>query len=325
MSYKVSVIVPVYKVERYVERCAHSLFTQTLEEIEYIFVDDGTPDKSMAIIGQVLKGYAHRQRAVRYLHHEINRGLPSARNSGLLIARGEYVFHCDSDDYMEPYMLERMYCLARQEDADIVYANWYLSFNKNERCMREPAFYDASDCLKAILCGKMRYNVWNKLIKRNLYTDNAIVFPDGLGMGEDMTVIKLFCHARKVVYLNGTFYHYVQMNLNAYTKTVSKETLQQAYVNANNVIDYVKQLYGNALERELQCFKLNVKLPLLISAQRANYKTWQEWFPEANSYIGADFSFRIRWVQRAALKGWFWLVRLHYYGVMKIIYGVIYR
>lgn len=325
MSIKISVVVPVYKVERYVERCVRSLLTQTLADVEYIFVDDCTPDAAMAIIRQTVMKHTLRLDAVRYVHHKQNRGLPVARNSGLAVARGEYVFHCDSDDYIESDMLERMYYAAVQCNADIAYADWFLSFRKNERIMREPVFHQVNDCLKAILCGKMKYNVWNKLVKRSLYEDNRILFPDGLGMGEDMTVIKLFCHARKVVHVDGAFYHYVQMNENAYTKTVSEYSLQQVYANANNAIHYVGQIHGDCFERELQCFKLNVKLPLLISANRANYATWLSWFPEANRYIGADFSLRIRWLQRAALKRWFWLLRLHYYGVMKIIYGVIYR
>lgn len=325
MSYKVSVIVPVYKVEHYVERCARSLFEQTFNDVEYIFVDDCTPDSSMQIVKRVAEEYPDRLDAVSYVYHEENKGLPSARNSGLAVATGEYVFHCDSDDWAAPTMIERMYRAAEQNGADVVYADWYLSFHRNERHMCERAFLTAPDCLKAILCGKMKFNVWNKLVRRCLYADNQISFPDGFGMGEDMTMIKLFCHARKVVHVNEAFYHYVQTNANAYTKTISEHSLAQAYVNACNVVDYIERMYGDALNAEIHCFKLNVKLPLLISAQKTNYETWLKWFPEANPYIGRSFSFRIRCVQVATLRRRFWLVKLHYYGIMKIVYGIIYR
>ena len=241
MSYKVSVIIPVYKVEGYAERCARSLFGQTLNEVEFVFVDDCTPDESMQIIRRVSNEYPDRLSAVRYVRHAVNKGLASARNSGLAVATGRYVFHCDSDDRVEPDMLERMYRTAQQHGADIVYADWYLSFRKNERRMNEPVYTEPHDCLKAILCGKMKYNVWNKLVKRSLYMDNQVSFPEGLGMGEDMTMIKLFCHAGKVAHVNGAFYHYVQMNENAYTKTISEHSLQQAYTNAGIVINYIER------------------------------------------------------------------------------------
>lgn len=325
MNYKVSVIIPVYKVECYMERCAHALFKQTFGSIEYVFVDDCTPDHSMQIIKRVAKEYPERMDAIRYVHHDENRGLPSARNSGLAVATGVYVFHCDSDDWMESTMIERMYLIAQKHDADVVYADWYLSFHKNERRMHEPILYTAPDCLRAILCGKMKYNVWNKLIKRSLYVENQICFPDGLGMGEDMTIIKLFCHACRVVHVNDAFYHYTQTNANAYTRVISSSLLDQAYANANDVINYIERNYAKALDAEVQCFKLNVKLPLLISAQKENYETWLKWFPEANRYLWRNFSFRIKFIQYAALKRMFWLVKLHYYGVTKVIYGVIYR
>ena len=117
---KVSVIVPIYGVEKYIERCAVSLMEQTLDGIEYIFVDDATPDGSMNVLGNVLQRYTTRSGFVRIARHEINKGLPAARNTGLVLASGEYVFHCDSDDYLEPEMLEKMYVAAKENDADFV-------------------------------------------------------------------------------------------------------------------------------------------------------------------------------------------------------------
>jgi len=288
-------------------------------------VNDCTPDASMAIVSEILREYPNRQDAVQYVHQHVNTGLPAARNAGLAVAVGKYIFHCDSDDWVEPDMMECMYKCAELNGADIVYSDWYLSFMKKERLMREPVFFKASECLKAILCGKMKYNVWNKLVKRKLYTDNGILFPDGLNMGEDMTMIKLFCHAGKVTHVDAAFYHYVQVNANAYTKNISTSSLQQVYDNATIVINYIKRMYDDRFSSELQSFKLSVKLPLLISAQREYYETWLTWFPEANLYIGLSGSSRMRFIQHAALTRKFWILRLHYYGIMKLMYGIIYR
>ena len=95
---KVSVIVPIYNVSLYVEKCARSLMEQTLEDIEYIFVDDCTPDNSLQILEETIKDYPHRQRQIKIVRHEVNRGLTSARNSGLSCVTGDYVAHCDSVD-----------------------------------------------------------------------------------------------------------------------------------------------------------------------------------------------------------------------------------
>ena len=131
----VSVIVPVYNVSGFVERCARSLLDQTLDNVEYIFVDDDSPDNSIDIIRRVVKEYPNRN--VRFAIHEYNKGLPSARNTGLDLCVGEYVFHCDADDYVEKTMLEDMYRAAKQSDADIVWCDWFLSFESTERYMSQ--------------------------------------------------------------------------------------------------------------------------------------------------------------------------------------------
>ena len=109
----VSVIVPVYKVEAFIEHCIRSLMEQTLREVEFVIVDDCSPDNSLSIARRVIKDYPEREGQVRLIRHEANKGLPAARNSGLAVATGEYVFHCDSDDFVEPEMLERLYRTAK--------------------------------------------------------------------------------------------------------------------------------------------------------------------------------------------------------------------
>ena len=127
---KISVIVPVYSVEEFIERCVRSLFQQTYKEVEYIFVNDHTPDRSMEIIKNCIAEYPHLKTVL--LEHSVNKGLPAARNTGLSVATGKYVFHCDSDDFVEPDMLEKLYQRAEETNADIVWCDCFLSFEKNE-------------------------------------------------------------------------------------------------------------------------------------------------------------------------------------------------
>ena len=124
---KVSVIIPVYGVKKYIERCARSLFEQTLDDIEYIFVDDSTPDNSISILRKVLSEYPNREKQVKILHHEKNKGLAQARQTGLKIASGEYIAHCDSDDWVDVHMYEEMYNKAIEEDADVVVCDYVVT------------------------------------------------------------------------------------------------------------------------------------------------------------------------------------------------------
>lgn len=325
---KVSVIVPVFNVEKFIGRCVRSLMMQTLSDVEFIFVNDATPDTSMAVLESILAEYPDRASQVKILAHEQNLGLPAARNTGLDAAHGEYIFHCDSDDFVESDMLESMYSSAKDNDADIVWCDWYLSFGQNERYMKQPSYDTASDALKGMLGGAMKYNVWNKLIRRRLYVDNGIVFPSGYGMGEDMTMMMFFACATKVIYLPKAFYHYVKLNSGAFTQTPSMKHFDDLRHNVQRISDFVTARYGDSFDKELSFLKLEAKFPFLIMSDDRNmYRLWQEWYPEANMYImqNRNVSLRSRFVQWCASKGQFWVVKLHYYIVCRFIYGIVYR
>lgn len=324
----ISIIVPIYKVEKHIGRCVRSLMEQSYKHIEYIFVDDASPDRSMEVLRQTLAAYPEREAAVKIISHEINQGLPAARNTGLAIAKGDYIFHCDSDDWIDGDMMEDMVRVIEQQGSDVIYTDFYLSFYKNERYMKQPAYREPKDCLQAMLSGGMKFNVWNKLVKRSLYTDHAITFPSGRSMGEDMTMMKLFCHAKTVSYIPKAYYHYMQTNPNAYTKCVSERQLDEIALNTADLINYVCQVYGEKyFASEIAYFKLNIKLPFLISLDRKMYDLWRLWYPESNPFIRDNpaFSTRVRFIQYAALKKQDWLVQLYNYLIVRFVYGFIYR
>lgn len=326
-SYKASVIIPIYKVEPFIGHCARSLMEQTLTDVEYIFVDDASPDGSLTVLRQVLAGYPERNSHVRILTHPENKGLPAARNTGLAVAQGEYIFHCDSDDFVEPDMLEQLYRKAIETDADIVWCDWWLSFAKNERYMKQPEYHTPIEALKGMLSGVMKFNVWNKLIRRSLYEENRIIFPAGYGMGEDMTIMRLFARASKVAYLPKAFYHYVQLNTSAFSKTYSNRHLEELKHNVSLLLSDLQGLFEDQLKKEIAFFQLDVKFPFLITDDFSKYKLWQSWYPEANRYIlkNKQLSLRSRCLQWLAWKHQFWAIWLYYKCVHKVIYGLIYR
>ena len=193
--------------------------------------------------------------------------------------------------------------------------------------MKQPSFDTPIEALKAMLSGAMKYNVWNKLVKRSLYVDNNIQFPAGYGLGEDMTMMMRFANAKKVAYLPKAFYHYLKLNTGAFSQTYSERHLQELKHYVSRICDYMHVEYGKELENELAFFKLEAKFPFLISNDSKKYKLWKEWYPEANDYIlqNRNVSSRSRWLQWCAWKGLWWMVRLHYLLVIKIVYGIIYK
>ena len=324
----ISIITPIFKVRNFIERCVCSLFEQTLTDVEYIFVDDASPDDSIDILKACIKRYPERKEQVQILVHEQNRGLPAARNTGLAVATGEYVFHCDSDDFVEKDMLEEMYKAAKENDADMVYCDFYLSFEKNERYMSNPVYKSVEDMLKlGLLGGNMKYNVWNKLVRRSLYTDNCITFPEGYGMGEDMTMIRLAACAKSVAYVPKAFYHYVKLNANAYSATMTDKHKIDIRFNLNKTVEFLQSKFGDTLNQEIAFFKLNTKLPFLITDDETQYLVWKEWWPESNKFIckNKQQALRTRILQWLAAKNQFWAVKFYFKVVYKLFYGLIYR
>lgn len=326
MEYKVSVIIPVYKVEKFIKRCAQSLMEQTLADVEYIFVDDASPDGSIVVLRQVLADYPERSSHVKLLTHTENKGLPAARNTGLAAAQGEYIFHCDSDDFVEKDLLSTLYGTACWENADIVWCDYYVSYPDNERYMKQLSYDTPEAAMKGMLHGRMKYNVWNKLAKRSLYIDHDISFPAGYAMGEDMTMIFLFSYARKVAYVEKALYHYVSNNTSM-TNDFKLEHLVELKYNSDRVLAFIEKRYNGAWREEGYSFMLLMKWPFLTGHNSKLYPFWEEWYPEANSYIwnSKEVSFRIRFVEACAAHGQFWLVTLHDLFVLRFLYGIMYK
>ena len=320
----VSVIVPVYNVSGFVERCARSLLDQTLDNVEYIFVDDDSPDNSIDIIRRVVKEYPNRN--VRFAIHEYNKGLPSARNTGLDLCVGEYVFHCDADDYVEKTMLEDMYRAAKQSDADIVWCDWFLSFESTERYMSQHINGSAGCFLNGMLDGSIKYNVWNKLVKRAVYQRYGIRFPDGKSMGEDMTMIKIASVSQIAVYIPKAYYHYVKTNLSAMSGKFSEKALDDLRSNSEDVISFVQE-HKCVPESSIAFFCQSVKLPFLLTGDKPHYYLWRDWFPESNIYIWKNkgTSLRIRFIQWAASRKLYFIVYVYCRIVQKLVYKYIYK
>ena len=319
----VSVIIPFYNVAPFIRRCAESLMAQTLQDVEFIFVDDASPDGSRKILEEVLA--ANPGRNARILTHEANRGLPAARNTGLAEASGDFIFHCDSDDWTEPRMLEKLYAAAVRDGADFVYCDFILDFGNGGRYMHNPTFTDPAALLKdGFLAGTTKYNVWNKLVRRELY--RGISFPEGHAMGEDMTMIMVAAQASRAAHVPEALYHYVKLNTGAYSQTFSQKHLEDIRFNVERVARFLEDGDAAGIDRHIGYFKLNVKLPFLLSNDPAQYDLWRQWYPEADRYAMENkaLPFRTRLLQWCAAKGLFRVVKL--YGILvEKLYCLLYK
>lgn len=210
---KVSVCIPVYNVEKYIERCVRSLFEQTMkDEIEFIFVDDCTPDKSMEILEKVLAEYPARKKQVTILHHEKNKGLVGARNTALKVANGDYIIHCDSDDWVDLNMYEVMYNKAVATGADMVCCSLWLEYEnrKRKRCQVKN-YTSPDDIFRDSFYTTIFSPLVNKLFRRSIVFSSDIIVPDHICMGEDLLrVSQMLLKSTKIQCAPDVYYHYWQ-------------------------------------------------------------------------------------------------------------------
>ena len=208
MSISVSVVIPVYGVEKYIERCVRSLFEQTLDSIEYIFVDDCTPDNSIAVMEKVLAEYPQRQDQVKIIRHEVNQGVGAARNHGVAACTGDYVIHCDPDDWVDLNMYEKLYNKAVETDADMVMCSF--EEHKENLVTRVPmqTYSEIQDLFKKCFNTPLFNSLCNKIFRASV-VKSPMIIPDEIIMGEDLLrVSQMLMRCKKNSYETTVFYHY---------------------------------------------------------------------------------------------------------------------
>lgn len=241
---KVSVIIPVYGVEKYIERCARSLFEQTLDDIEYIFVDDCSPDKSIAILEKIIKEYQPRlkkeHKNVRIERLSNNCGLPNVRRYGINLATGDYIAHCDSDDWVDVHMYEEMYNKAIEEDADVVVCDFCSTDCENEQYSKGLISKERENVIVDVLLWRIAGCLWNKLVRRKEYTDHDLNYPTH-NMGEDAAlIVQILWNAKRISYLPKPLYYYYT-NPTSITKDITDDKIRQRFLQATANVELIEQ------------------------------------------------------------------------------------
>lgn len=220
-----SVVVPIFRVENFIQRCAESLFIQDYGDIEFLFVNDCTPDDSIARLKEMILRYPHRN--VRIINHDTNKGLSAARNTGIANAIGEYVMHVDSDDYLDsPDVVSTVMKELLKNEADMALFDMKYIYPHRSTIMSQEVDEDKELFLSKMLQREIALCVWGGIYKRSLYTDNNIWAVEGLNFGEDYAVKpRLVYMASKIVHVPNVYYCYRQDNVNSYTKNYNVKTL----------------------------------------------------------------------------------------------------
>lgn len=296
---KVSIIIPIYGVEQYIERCARSLFEQTLDDLEYIFINDCTPDKSVEILLRALEEYPSRKEQVRIIHQPYNMGAAKARENGIKLATGQYIIHCDSDDWVDKDMYRIMYQKATDEGLDMLICDWFETDGESHLAIQQNLDVK-SDLILGLVNRSISGSLWNKLTASCIYKKMSN-YPTEHMMEDVAYSIQLVANSKdKIGYLAKPFYYYYYNSQSICHKPDEKsckERCRQACANIDNVITYLKQQrLENKYSNELVVLKNSARVflwPLLMENPKKYLSVWKSVYPEINKKY--PFTTGVRW------------------------------
>lgn len=243
----ISILIPVYNVEPFITRCIKSVMSQTyVGKMECVIVDDCGTDRSMKIIEQLLADYRGNIE-FQILRHTHNRGLAATRNTAVEASKGEFIVHLDSDDWIEPTMIELLVNKQRETNADIISCNAIAHKSSGNVILEEPNYSTKEEMMCNIICRTLDHVIWRRIIRASLYKDNGIVAYEGVNIGEDhYTLPRLLFYANSYAKCDETLYHYNCINEHSYMQSCKRMSFNHSrYVNdrdsVNILLDFFMQ------------------------------------------------------------------------------------
>lgn len=258
---KVSVTVPVYNTSKYLKKCLDSLSLQTLIEIEFILVDDGANDGS----GEICDQYAKKDSRFKVIHQS-NGGSSKARQTGLNNAKGEYVIVCDSDDWVEPEIYEKLYNAANNNNADIAVCGFISEYDNGQSIPSQIVFKENNGIVDSFdFIARGAGSSWIKLVKRDLFVKTGTIYEPGINMSEDSLLVYKLCKGNpKVIQIEENLYHYRrEYGGQSYTNNIKMAHIHQLYYTynwlKNNYIGdiYKGIIYKRAVDLAFACLRVN--------------------------------------------------------------------
>lgn len=305
----VSVLVPVYNVGAYIEKCARALMEQTMNDLEIIFINDASTDNSMAILAEVISQYPSRSGQINIIEMPKNSGSAAVRKVGLQAAHGDYIIYCDSDDWVNKDLYQQMYDLAEREDADVVVCDIIWEYKDQSILVRSTPIDDGKKLMQYWYRNNNGLHFLNKLIRRRIFIENDIYPHEGWNMWEDNhNISRLLYHCKKIAYLDSaSAYHYNKMNGTSLTAAPNANSINQMIAIASDIEKfYASKPDSHLFQKSVDAFKYLAKLNL-ITCSFKDYGRFKILFPESN-YIASELSLNA-FSARGKLR--FLMVRLH--------------
>ena len=286
MNCKVSVVIPIYNVERYIERCVKTLFEQTLQDIEYIFVNDCTPDGSIQVLLRMMEDYPARKSFVRIINHEQNQGVSCSRIDGMKAATGKYIIHCDTADWLDLDLYQKMYDKAELENADITVCDFVNEYSDGSSARTSCEITGTPKEMLANMHNQSFYcMLWRSLMKREMIEKYDLYTIPHVDLWEDVYVtLRAYYYANKVVKVEDSVYHYF-VNNQSLTATSAKP---KHYQDMQKTIELLEKFFQNKTDLDLRLllsfWKLLAKSTLLTTSG-FDPKRWQKEYIESHTDI----------------------------------------
>ena len=267
------------------ERCANCLFGQTLPDIEYIFIDDCSPDKSIEVMYSVLEQYPHRKQQVKVIRNAQNLKQAGSRMAGMRAATGDYMIHCDPDDWVELDMYKSMLDLAQQTGSDVTMCDIFLERESWTRVLKMRHVTNPHEYINMVKTAQMNWALWNKLVKTSVIRDHDIYPFEGVNYMEDVGIcVRVLYYANQIAYVDKPFYHY---NLTNSGSICHDKDFTPNIVQGKTCVENLQAFFADKPENFdgfLNTYKLTVKNEYL-NMLPMNFSGWKKTFPELRSQI----------------------------------------
>lgn len=308
----VSILMPIYNVEQYLEKTLDSIFTQTYPYLDYVFVNDCSPDNSLQVLINTIKRYGINDGRYTIVNHEKNEGVAMSRNDCITYAKGDYVYFVDSDDWIEKDAVEQMVSATKEGTVDIVGCDYMKDFQDGTTTYHHEDYSKTcEDNMRKCLNYDIATVLWKLLIRKRLFE----FFPiSPINIGEDYIIsIKLFHFANSFVSIQRAFYHYVQYNQNRLSFQ-SLRSINDHIKCVEEVECFIKKyfLFDDNIQHKLLLRKFNIKSNFVLNKKLRDKKAFNRTFPEANG-IWREMAY----TRKEKLK--FWLAENGLFTFLKLI------
>lgn len=253
--YKVSMLVPFFNPGQYFERCVRSLFEQTYQHLEYVFIDDSSTDGSAHLLKSLVKEYACRPDRIIIAHHDTNLGIAASRNEAIEKATGDFVCFVDADDWVEPDMVEQLVTKQTEGDYDMVWCDAVMHTNEGNHLLTEPLYKDRQTMINTYCCLTAGYTMvlWRRLIRRSLFTTHNIHCATGFNYAEDKVLLsQVAYYTERFGKVDKPLYHYNRMNTSSlvaqWNRQFNADIFRQEVHNIETIEEFFSSKESNYYE-----------------------------------------------------------------------------